>query len=101
MNTLRLLRMKKWRGEISKWDPARLSWRIPKVGHDCYVFFFLVIFRLENECDLLKEGLEREALIPWRIPCPKLLSLLSLISRCFPIPYLGIFTRDYEYDLLK
>ena len=101
MNTLKLLRMKWWREEISEWDPARLSWRNPNVGHDCYVFVFLVIVRLENECDLLREGLEREALIPWRIPRPELPSLLSLISRSFPVPYLGIFRRDYDYDILK
>ena len=78
-----------------------MSWRNPNVGHDCYVFVFLVIFRLENECDFLKEGLEREALIPWRIPRPERPSMLSFISLCFPILYLGIFRRDYEYDLLK
>ena len=78
-----------------------MSWRNPNVGHDCFVFVFLVIFRLENECDLLKEGLEREALIPWRIPRPELPPLLFLISLSFPIPYLGIFRRDYDYDPLK
>ena len=78
-----------------------MSLRNPNVGHDCYVFVFLVIFRLENECYLLKEGLEREALIPWRIPRPELPPLLFLISLSFPIPYLGIFTRDYERDLFK
>lgn len=72
-----------------EWDPARLSWRSPNLVNVCYVFVFLVIFRLENEYDLLKSGLEREALIPRRISRPELPSLLSLISLSFPIPYLG------------